>query len=66
MEDARVVSCTSWMQSAGSPASSTAWRIASATAVFEWMASFPPRKMTALPAFKQSAAASAVTLGRAS
>ncbi len=32
--------------------------------MFEWMASLPPRRMTALPLFRQRAAASAVTLGR--
>ena len=32
----------------------------------EWNASLPPRRMQAEPALKQSAAASTVTLGRAS
>ena len=34
--------------------------------MFEWNASLPPRRITALPAIRQSAAASLVTLGRAS
>ncbi|OQC27469.1 MAG: hypothetical protein BWX71_01354 [Deltaproteobacteria bacterium ADurb.Bin072] len=32
-------------------------------AALEWMASDPPRRITALPDFRHSAAASAVTLG---
>ena len=39
-------------------------RIVSAIAVEEWKLSEPPRRMTALPARRQSAPASAVTLGR--
>ena len=37
-----------------------------AIAMLEWMASEPPRRITPLPAFRHNAAASAVTLGRAS
>ena len=37
-----------------------------AMARLEWIASEPPRRITALPVFRQRAAASAVTLGRAS
>ena len=37
-----------------------------AMARLEWIASDPPRRITALPLFRQRAAASAVTLGRAS
>ena len=54
------------MQSRGKPAFSIASRIISAIALFELIASLPPRRITALPAFKHSAAASEVTFGRAS
>ena len=50
--------------SLGSPAVSTASRMISASAVLEWIASLPPRRMTTFPAFRQRVAASTVTLGR--
>ncbi len=40
--------------------------MASAIARLEWIASEPPRRMTALPALRHSAAASEVTFGRLS
>jgi hypothetical protein len=47
------------------PACSSPARSSPAIARLEWIASEPPRRMTALPALRQSAAAtSAVTLGR--
>ncbi len=64
--EARDVSVTSWTQSSGRPAVFSAARRTSATAALERTASLPPRSSTALPAFRQMAAASAVTLGRAS
>ncbi len=46
------------------PAEKAAWESMEAIAILECNASLPPLRMTALPAFKQSPAASAVTLGR--
>ena len=60
------VSSTSATQSSGSPAPASASRMTLVTALLDSKASLPPRRMTALPAFKQRAAASEVTLGRAS
>ena len=61
---ARSVVSSTCTASAGNPASaSPAWMHA-AIAVLEWNASEPPRRMQALPDFRHSAAASAVTLGR--
>ena len=51
---------------AGTPASCAACARSDAIAVFERIASLPPRSSTALPDFRQSPAASDVTLGRAS
>ena len=62
----RLVSATRATQSRGSPASSRASRMTATMAELEWKASFPPRRMTALPDLRQRAAASTVTLGRAS
>ena len=62
----REVSPTSWTHSAGSPAFSRPRDSALTMAVLERMASFPPRKITTLPALRHSAAASLVTLGLAS
>ena len=64
--DWREVSSTSWTQSAGRPPSAKASRSTLTTAWLERKASFPPRRMTAFPAFRHRAAASLVTLGRAS
>ncbi len=50
----------------GSPQTSTASPRARAMATHERWASEPPRRMQALPVRMQMAAASAVTLGRAS
>ena len=61
---ARSVVGTSWMQPAGSPASARAARSAAAMAREECQLSEPPRRITALPDMRQSAPASAVTLGR--
>ena len=61
-----LVSCTREMQSSGSPTEARAWRISSATHRLDRMASLPPRRMHTLPDFRHSAAASTVTLGRAS
>ena len=60
------VSCTREMQSAGRPACSRAWRISSVTQRLDRMASLPPRRMHTFPDLRHSAAASTVTLGRAS
>lgn len=51
---------------AGMPCACSADFSAAAIAVLEWIASEPPRRITPLPAIRHSAAASAVTLGRAS
>ena len=66
MAVARSVSSMRQTQFSSSPASASAARITLAMAVLERMASLPPRSMQALPLFKHSAAASEVTLGRAS
>ncbi len=55
---------TYWMASAGSPVFSTALARSWAMTVLDSSASLPPRSRTAFPDFRQSAAASAVTLGR--
>ena len=52
------------MASGGKPQSDRAERRSSPSAAFVSEASLPPRRRTALPAFKHSAAASTVTLGR--
>ncbi len=52
--------------SGGSPAEATASRTSAPSAALECAASLPPRSITALPLLMQSAAASTVTLGRAS
>lgn len=62
----RLVSCTRLMQSSGSPTDSSAPRISAAAQRFDRMDSLPPRRMQTLPDLRQSAAASTVTLGRAS
>ncbi len=61
---ARSVVGTTPMASSGTSVSRAAARSSSASARFEWIASEPPRRITALPAFTHSAAASTVTLGR--
>ena len=61
---ARSVVLTSCTASAGRPTSSAASIRISTIAWLEWIASFPPRRMTALPDLTQIAAASAVTFGR--
>ena len=58
------VSSTSCIQFSGSPALLTASLIIFARQILEFMASFPPLKITALPDLRQSTAASIVTLGR--
>ncbi len=60
----RSVVGTSWMLSAGRPAAATPRCNAAAMAMFEWMDSEPPRRMTAFPVLVQSTAASLVTFGR--
>jgi len=55
---------TSWMAFSGSPLTRSTLRRIALRARLEWIASEPPRRMTALPAFRHRAAASAVTLGR--
>ncbi len=52
--------------SRGNFARSSASPMTARMAAFDRAASDPPRRMTAFPAFKQSALASAVTFGRAS
>ncbi len=61
---ARSVVSTTCTAVCGSPASASPAAMACAMARLEWMASEPPRRMQALPDFRHSAAASAVTLGR--
>ena len=58
------VSSTSCIISAGSPDFSTASRIIPQRHLFEFIASFPPLKITAFPDLRQSADASTVTFGR--
>ena len=60
------VSSTSWIISGSKPALFTATRMRSARHLFEFIASLPPRRITALPLLRLSIAASTVTLGRAS
>lgn len=62
----RLVSCTRLTQPAGRPTDAMACRMSSVMAWLERKASLPPRRITALPALRHSAAASTVTLGRAS
>ena len=57
----RSTNCTA---SAGMPASAMPSRMAAASARLDSSASLPPARMTALPDFRHSAAASTVTLGR--
>ena len=52
--------------SSGSPAATIALRIAATRTRLERMDSEPPFRMTALPDFSATAAASVVTFGRAS
>ena len=60
----RSVVWTSWTALAGSPAPAPLSSRTCAMARLDWMASLPPRRMTALAALRQRPAASAVTLGR--
>ena len=62
----RSVVGTSCTACSGKPASRRAWLTRPAKAVFDSMASEPPRKMQALPLLMASDAASMVTLGRLS
>ena len=55
---------TSYTASRGSPALASPSEMLAASALLLRNASLPPRRMTALPARRQSAAASEVTLGR--
>ena len=55
---------TRWIDVAGRPAPSSPALRESMMAPEEWKLSEPPRRMTALPAFKHRPPASAVTLGR--
>ena len=57
------MTCTA---AAGRPAASSPARTQAAIAWLQCRASLPPRRIAALPLFRHSAAASAVTLGRAS
>ena len=50
----------------GAPEDAMASLMRPARAVLDWMASFPPRKTTALPDFKQRDEISTVTFGRLS
>ena len=51
-------------ESPSTPAEESPSRMASTMAVLDSFASVPPRRITALPDFRQSAAASRVTFGR--
>jgi len=62
----RSVVCTSCTASTGRPASASAPDTSSASALFDSMASEPPRRMAALPDLIARLAASMVTLGRLS
>ena len=62
--DSRLVSSTSPTASAGSPALARPSRSSAAMTVLDSMADDEPRNSTALPDFRQSPAASLVTLGR--
>ena len=57
-------SSTSATVSSGSPALTAAWRSNATTARLESRAEDDPRRKAALPALRQSPAASLVTLGR--
>ncbi len=63
---ARSVVCTSCTPSTGRPESASACSTSSASALFDSMASEPPRRMQALPLLMARLAASMVTLGRLS
>ncbi len=62
----RSVVCTSCTASAGRPACTNACCTSRASALFDSIASEPPRRMAALPLLMASEAASMVTLGRLS
>ncbi len=64
--DSRLSPGTSCTASAGRPAPPTASRSTVTSALFEAYAEDEPRSSTALPDFRHRAAASTVTLGRAS
>ncbi len=64
--ESRVSPGTSCTASAGNPLSAKASRKTLTSAVFDDLAEEEPRSSTALPDFRHSAAASTVTLGRAS
>ena len=57
---------TSWIASAGRPRATSPSTMQRCSAAEEWKLSDPPRRITAFPAFTQSAPASTVTLGRLS
>ena len=57
---------TSWIISGLKPESETAFLIRSASILFELIASFPPLRITALPALRLRIAPSTVTFGLAS
>ncbi len=61
---ARSAMPTSWTAASGNRALFNPARTQAAMARFDSSASEPPRRMQALPALMQSAAASAVTFGR--
>ena len=61
---ARSVVSTTWTAASGNPAVRRPSRTQAAIARFECPDSEPPRRMHALPDLSESAAASAVTLGR--
>ena len=63
---ARSVDSTNCTASFGKPAATTAARTNDAKDELVRIASLPPRKMTAFPAFRHNAAMSIVTLGRLS
>ena len=63
---ARSVVGTSCTASSGKPAAASAWCTSTASALFDSMASLPPRRMQALPLLMLRLAASIVTLGRLS
>ena len=58
------VSSTRATASSGRPAFTAAWRSRDTMVRFESIAEEEPRRKAALPAFRQSPAASLVTLGR--
>ncbi len=62
----RSVVASTWAASTGRPAPARASWMMAQRAALEWKASDPPRRMQALPDFRQSTAASTVALGRAS